>query len=186
MKNKLIFLFAGLGVVGCSADDKTSSQPLFSQEQIEAYQSKAPSDVPYLVMKVNSEGEEEVLYYKGDVSFLDASSKAVDGSAIEIKDYELTPVETNNYLTSDIYGGTSFNNYSSYYKYSPNTYCYRANGAILHTIIKTLTSHTLTTMDMVMATTMLVDIRIKVIIIIFTDHMRRHMLILTRKPMTTI
>ena len=124
MKNKLIFLFAGLGAVSCSADDKSSSQPLFSQEQIEAYQSKAPSDVPYLVMKVNSEGEEEVLYYKGDVSFLDASSKAVDGSAIEIKDYELTPVETNNYLTSDIYGGTSFNNYSSYYKYSPNTYCY--------------------------------------------------------------
>jgi hypothetical protein len=128
MNNKLIFIFAGIGVVGCSADEKSPSKALFSQQQIEEYQAKAPSDVPYLVMKVSAEGEEEVLYYSGDVSFLDSAAKAVDGSSIEIKDYELTPVEMSNYLNSDIYGGKSFNNYSSYYKYSPNTYCYRANG----------------------------------------------------------
>ena len=128
MKTKLLFVFAGLGAVGCSADDKSPSKPLFSQEQIEAYQAKAPSDVPYLVMKVNSAGEEEVLYYKGDVSFLDSSSRAIDGSSIEIKDYDLSPIETSNYYGGDLYGGSTYNQYSNYYKYMPNSFCYRGNG----------------------------------------------------------
>ena len=124
MKSKLVLFMSGLVMVSCAAEDKKSG-PLFSEQEIREYQVRAPKDVPYLVMKVNAEGEEEVLYYRGDVSFLDTASRASNADSISIKNYDLSPVNVSNYITGDIYGGTSFNNYSSYYKYSPNTYCYK-------------------------------------------------------------
>ena len=75
-------------------------------------------------MKVDAQGNEEVMYYSGDTSFLDTISIAQNADSISIKEYDLSPIDVSNY-NGDFYGGTAYNNYSSYYKYSPNTYCYK-------------------------------------------------------------